>query len=331
MNNLSCSCGDIKHETETLCKPKKDTALSSLSPKDSKWDEHRYQADVVSYIYRYEEEFKRLSDRMNDCSGVLKFRQEVNDDGEFKLKLKRAQFCRVRHCPVCQWRRSLMWQARFYQSLPMLLEKQEKSRWLFLTLTVRNCEIDDLRSNIQNMGKSWQRLIKRKEFTAVKGWLRTTEVTRGKDGSAHPHFHVLLMVQPSYFTKYYIKKSRWIELWQSCLKANYKPNIDVRTVKKLKNDDDKTALDRAVAETLKYAVKPSDMTEDGDWFRELTRQVHQLRFIASGGLLKDILKEDKEENDDLLLQTEEENEEDDDVTLDFSWRGDDRKYRRKNY
>ncbi|WP_170869787.1 protein rep, partial [Shigella sonnei] len=27
-----------------------------------------------------------------------------------RLRLREAHFCRVRHCPVCQWRRSLMWQ-----------------------------------------------------------------------------------------------------------------------------------------------------------------------------------------------------------------------------
>ncbi|MDI4746156.1 protein rep, partial [Salmonella enterica subsp. enterica serovar Kentucky] len=37
----------------------------------------------------------------------------------------------------------------------------------------------------------------RKEFKPVQGWIRTTEVTRGRDGSAHPHFHTLMMVPPS--------------------------------------------------------------------------------------------------------------------------------------
>jgi len=37
-----------------------------------------------------------------------------------------------------------MWQARFYQSLPKLVEEHPKARWMFLTLTVRNCPIDEL-------------------------------------------------------------------------------------------------------------------------------------------------------------------------------------------
>ena len=37
-----------------------------------------------------------------------------------------------------------MWQARFYQSLPKLVTEHPKARWLFLTLTVRNCPITEL-------------------------------------------------------------------------------------------------------------------------------------------------------------------------------------------
>ncbi|MDI5568725.1 protein rep, partial [Salmonella enterica subsp. enterica serovar Kentucky] len=44
------------------------------------------------------------------------------------------------------------------------------------------------------------RMKDRKEFKPVQGWIRTTEVTRGRDGSAHPHFHTLMMVPPSMFT-----------------------------------------------------------------------------------------------------------------------------------
>ncbi|GAB5853628.1 hypothetical protein JMUB7538_27340 [Staphylococcus aureus] len=37
-----------------------------------------------------------------------------------------------------------MWQARFYQALPKIVVDYPSSRWLFLTLTVRNCEIGEL-------------------------------------------------------------------------------------------------------------------------------------------------------------------------------------------
>ena len=68
------------------------------------------------------------------------------------------------------------------------------------------------------MNKAWQRLIQRKLFPAI-GWLRSTEVTRGKDGSAHPHFHCLLLVSSSYFSgKGYLKQNDWVEMWRSSLR-----------------------------------------------------------------------------------------------------------------
>jgi len=228
-----------------------------------------------------------------------------------------------------------MWQARFYDALPALVEEHPKARWLFLTLTVRNCEITELGETLTAMNAAWQRLIKRREFRPVLGWIRTTEVTRGQDGSAHPHFHALLMVPPSWFKgSAYVKQARWVELWQACARLNYAPNVDVRTVKPRARSgeacaDVAVALQGAVKETLKYSTKPGDMTADSEWFLELTRQTHRRRFIATGGALKNVLKVDDETDDDLALVDGPAAGEDDGSRLAFSWRRADRRYRRE--
>lgn len=330
-----CVNYDSHSNTKTTSAPQ----LTTYSPRDKPWDIHRGQCDDVTGIYTANIEFERYADRMASCSGILHFGWDTcQETGESSLKLRQAQFCRVRHCPVCQWRRSLMWQARFYQALPGIVEKHPKARWLFLTLTVRNCGITELGGTLTAMNQAWQRLIKRKEFKPVLGWIRTTEVTKGKDGSAHPHFHALVMVPPSWFTgKSYVKHSRWVDLWQGCLKAPYSPNVDVRTVKPRVGsgstgsplESTVAALQGAVAETLKYSTKPEDMTDDGDadgWFLELTRQTHKRRFIATGGALKDVLKLDNETDDDLIGQSDETAEEG--PKLAFKWKGGERHYLR---
>lgn len=269
--------------------------LSVISPKDQPWDAHKAMSDRVAVIYAQDAEFRRLGARVLDCSGFLVFGRIADQEtGELSLKLRGAQFCRVRHCPVCQWRRSMMWQAKFYQSLPAVQAAYPGARWLFLTLTIKNCPVDALRADLKAMNEAWNRLRLRSEFKPVAGWVRTTEVTRGADGSAHPHFHVLLMVRPSYFTgQYYVSHARWVELWRDCARLGYSPVVDIRTVK--------GDLSKAVQETLKYAVKPADMEADSAWLLELTRQLHKLRFIATGGVLKDIFKsEDKITNEDLI-------------------------------
>ncbi|WP_253821784.1 protein rep, partial [Salmonella enterica] len=159
------------------------------------WDAHRSVSDGVGGIYLLAAEYERYGARMAACGGLLRFGwSTLKETGETRLRLREAHFCRVRHCPVCQWRRSLMWQARFYQSLPRIVADYPNARWMFLTLTVRNCAIEELGETLSRMNTAFQRLKERKEFLPVQGWIRTTEVARGSDGSAHPHCHTLMLV-----------------------------------------------------------------------------------------------------------------------------------------
>lgn len=307
------------------------TYLTDYNQKDAPWDTHRAQADEVGGIYAGVIEFEKYAQRIAECSGVLRFGWQTQlDTGESRLRLREAHFCRVRHCPVCQWRRTLMWQARFYQAMPKLAEEYPKARWLFLTLTVRNCDIKDLRETLKHMNASWQRLKDRKEFKHVTGWVRSTEVTRGKDGSAHPHFHTLMMVPPSMLSgKNYVKQSKWVELWGDCLRADYAPNVDVRVVKAKKGQDEAEALRAAAAETLKYSTKPTDMIGDDKWFLELTRQTYKMRFLASGGSLKNVLRIDEESNQDLIIADDgTPSAIDEPHLLGFNWRENEKRYKR---
>ena len=294
--------------------------LSDLSERDKPWDKHRGNSDKVAGYYRNTEEFRKYAERIDCCSLLLDFCLVVEKQ-EYKLKLDMARFCRVRHCPVCQWRRSLMWKARAYKILPFIVEAYPKCRWLFLTLTVCNCNIVDLRDTLQWMNKSWQRIVQRKKFPAI-GWIRSTEVTKGENGSAHPHFHCLLLVKPSYFTKYYIKQNEWVELWKNSLRVDYDPVVDIRAVKQ---DHCPSEL---IPEILKYSVKESDLVADREWFLELTRQMYKMRTVATGGVLKQYLKQLEQEPKDLIgkYETKAEDEINEGHIL-FNWRSEDKKYK----
>jgi plasmid rolling circle replication initiator protein Rep len=308
--------------------------LTDFNPDDKPWDTHKDQSRDVSGIYKTITEFESYASRMHDCGGLLGFGWS-NDvtSGESKLRLREAHFCRCRYCPVCQWRRALMWQARFYQALPKIVESHQSARWVFLTLTIRNCKITDLGATVTAMNAAFAKLKDRKEFKPVLGWVRTTEVTRGVDGSAHPHFHTLMMVKASFFNRNYVKQSRWVEVWAECLRVNYLPSVDIRTVKakpSKKNPDIGLVenLQSAVSETLKYAVKPSDMVVDPAWFLELTKQSHKRRFVATGGILKNILKLADETDADLALADSDNLAEDDGSRIAFDWASEKKKYKR---
>ncbi|MDT9071493.1 protein rep, partial [Escherichia coli] len=80
--------------------------------------------------------------------------------------------------------RALMWEARFYQAPPNTVGDHPSPRWLFLTLTVRDCEIGELGAVLTAMNAAFRRMEKRKELSPAPGWIRATEATRPKDGSA---------------------------------------------------------------------------------------------------------------------------------------------------
>lgn len=306
-----------------------DFYLSEFSPRDKPWDIHRSEAEQVSDRYR-NTDFHEYSKRIDDCSMLLLFILKAASDAEdLRLKLQAARFCRVRHCPVCQWRRSLMWRARFFEAIPKVVNDYPKGRFIFLTLTVRNCPIDELRKTLDGMTMAWTRLTQRKIFPA-DGWIKSMEVTKGADNTAHPHFHCLLMVPPSYFSHGYISQAKWTELWKDCLRINYTPVVNVKVVKPkvvTDNGNAKDDLASAVCETLKYGVKPSDLIADKEWLLELTKQLYKTRAIAVGGCFRKYLSE--AEPEDLVHGDEESTDtSENDAKLAFGWNETKKRYRK---
>lgn len=295
-------------------------ALCDLSERDKPWDKHRTNCDVTAGYYQ-SSEFSKYAERMKECSGLLDFRLVPEaKNGVYRLKLAAARFCKVRHCPVCQWRRSLMWKAKAYKILPQVIENYPNYRWLFVTLTVRNCAITELRETLVWMNNAFKRLSELKAFPA-EGYIKTTEVTRGKNppGSAHPHFHVLMLVRPSYFGVNYLSQAKWVQMWRKSLRVDYNPILDVQA---LKPQDSLVGL---LAEVIKYSVKESDLTTDQEWFLELTRQLHHMKAIAVSGVLRDYMRELEQEPEDFIG---EDNQADiDEGHLYFEWKNKQKKYK----
>jgi plasmid rolling circle replication initiator protein Rep len=276
---------------------KASSVLCTLAP-DAKTNKTKSNADNIAALYAKSPVFTRHAKRMTDCSKTIRRLERVNTKTGGVFMTTQAERCRVRHCPVCQRARS---SKLFFQMKPALEQinvENQTYRWVFLTLTVENCAITELRDTIKNMNAAWSRLLKIKELSCVKGWLRNVEVTRGKtdENTAHPHFHILLCVPKHYFTgQYYISQAKFGELWRDALRVDYVPMANVQSVKQLNN---------GIAELTKattYSVKPSELVDENgaDWLHELHKQCDKLRFIASGGLVKQAIAKAKTiENDD---------------------------------
>lgn len=260
------------------------------------WREKKMANEYLAQVYEQINPSK--SKRLRECGDYLVFGKK--SDGSMKLVC--ANSCRVRLCPVCNWRRSL----KIFSHMTAIMEaaKSYKYRYIFLTLTVENCVGEDLSDRITAMMQGFDRFQRRKAVKQVaKGWYRALEITYNKDrGDYHPHFHVILAVNRSYFTntRYYLKQSEWTQLWRESMRLDYNPVCDVR---KIKGDTTK-----AVAETAKYAVKESDyLLQDEDLSREivevLDKALDKRRLIAYGGIFKELHKKlnlDDEVDGDLI-------------------------------
>lgn len=293
----------------------------SSTGKTRPWAVQRLAADYVAMAYDFFDEGKAA--RMRDCAQWLSF---VRTDGG-ALKLHDARFCRVRLCPICQWRRSLKTAAQMYKIIDV--SERQGYKFIFLTLTIKNCCADELDKELTHIIRSFNKLTKYKKFTsAVHGYYRGTEITYNKDTNEyHPHLHCILAVKPSYFTgRLYLSQNAWTEFWKKALGVDYTPIVNVKKC---------YGGTKSVAEACKYCVKPSEMLQLDDWdltvdvVQTLDAAVASRRFIGLGGIFKEIHKQlqlDDMDDGDLVHMDEKEAEERSPEEIFFFWNG-----FRKNY
>lgn len=244
----------------------------------------------------------KKQDKTCKCGDLLVFNYRPTE--EKSLKLSSGSHCHVRYCPRCEWRKSMKQAAILHQNIIYLDDQYE---FVFLTLTQKNCPPEELRSELKRMSEGWHRLQLLKRNKAIKGFFRSMEITKGKDGSTHPHYHAILVVSKSYFNKnYYWSQEKWANEWQRVMRLHYIPIVDVRKVR----DKDKT---KSIAEVIKYSVKDADIFSDHEWFRIVDEQTAGIRKYASGGVLKIKIVEDPEPDDDDLMDNKAEQ-------LFFNWK-----------
>lgn len=286
------------------------------------------------------ESYKRLGYenkyyRVRDCGTFLEFRRYQDQS----LKLNQANFCKVRLCPMCSWRRSL----KIYGQVSKVMDEVSLNNdydFIFLTLTCRNVLGEDLSSTIDILFNAFKKMTKRKRFKqSIKGYFRALEVTHNLDYTSnsfdtyHPHFHIILVVNKSYFDdkRYYISQNEWTEIWKSCLKVDYTPIVDVRRFKDTKGQ----GVSKSIAEVAKYTVKDKDFIVRDDVTMEivetmtddavliLDKALAYRRLTSFGGILKDIHKElnlDDPEDGDLINTDNEEIREDLDYIIErYHW------------
>ena len=253
---------------------------------------------------------QKMNLRIIDCGTFLELL------GDFEMenrKINKANFCKNRFCPMCSWRLA----CKDSLEISILMEHlrcEENKEFIFLTLTTPNVKDDSLEEEIRKYNKAFEKLMKRKEVkTIVKGYIRKLEVTyqkeqyitkdlwkRKKDyyekrglvigdlepnyDTYNPHFHVVIVVNKSYFTDkdYYISRERWLELWQLSTGDKSITQVDVR---KAKSNNHKE-----VYELAKYSAKDSDYLVSRPVFETFYKALKGKQVLVFSGLFKDAHK-----------------------------------------
>ena len=223
------------------------------------------------------------------CCSWLLFRRYVEGS---VLKLHKAEFCRHRLCPTCNWRKSLKLFSQMKEVSARLLQDFPGARYLFLTLTVKNCSGAELAQTIDKMNFGFKLLVNAGKTNAsakavkanLLGYAKAMEIKydaektitpemyaqrkkyyieRGlKAGSANRIRHV-----PSAFSRAahgktvffkgtgYVKQEQWAEIWQDCMKLDYTPQVDIRAIKPNKRATEESAADAAMTAAISETMK----------------------------------------------------------------------------
>ena len=304
-------------------------SLSADSPRDSGFTKWKNRNQILVPLmeaaaeyrcrigdYDLAEKIYGWADAIKGCCLRVQFKR--TDSG--RLRLNRARFCGNRMCLLCSSRKRKKKFARFKKALESV---NVDAKWIFLTLSARNCEVYDLKDGVSFIRKGYNKLVRGSSFNGKGGSLvpdrikdihlgsvLTLEITRRvrKDGSSdcHPHFHGLFLARPDYYPgeDFYVGQDEWVSLWGKALGVNYLPAAYVRFVKSRQYNE--RGFNKDILETFKYGFKPNDFAtkdfnnahifilEDPDYFSyflsEFIKQTQNIHFIQTYGICKDLFK-----------------------------------------
>ncbi|WP_406877829.1 protein rep [Staphylococcus aureus] len=233
---------------------------------------------------------------IEECGTFLSF---VGDKELNKIKMHRGNFCKHRFCPMCAWRKARKDALELSLMMQDIKISYDKA-FIFLTLTTPNVVAERLGDEIKRYNKSFDKLFKRKVVKReVKGYVRKLEITYNeKRDDYHPHFHVLIVVNKSYFTdvKAYLNQKEWLRLWREATGISEITQVDVRRVKEQNSNE--------LYEMAKYTGKDSDYLSNEKVFKVFYESLKGKRAFAYGGLFKEVRKKLKNGDLDYLKEVD---------------------------
>ena len=125
---------------------------------------------------------------------------------------------------MCNWRRSLKMYSQVSQITDKILTTR-KSRFIFVTLTVKNPDAEHLTETLDLMNKGFKYITSKSQTFApaqkfkesLQGYIKATEITyNSKENTYHPHIHCIFKSEQVILQKAILKNL----IGSSCGKSN---------------------------------------------------------------------------------------------------------------
>lgn len=233
-------------------------------------------------------------------------------------RVHRSNSCGNRFCPICTWNKAK--KDAIMISVTMQAIREEKDQeYIFLTLTAPNVESAELKTEIDRFNKAFHKLFKRRNVEKViNGYIRKLEVTYNKErfitedmyknakayfdkrglqvgdnnpnyDTYHPHFHVIMAVNKSYFTsRDYLNQSQWLDMWRECMDDMNITQVDIRKVRSSEKSEN-----GAILEVAKYSAKGDELYYSESVFEIFYKALKGRQLITFNGLFKEYVKKFK--------------------------------------
>lgn len=225
-----------------------------------------------------------VKERIHGCGDFLQF---LSDNEIEHIKLENANFCGNRFCPQCSANKARE-DALQIATMCQFLKETYNYEYIFLTLTAPNIPAEMVGEELKMYYESFKKLFKNKRIKSIcKGYIRKLEMTYNKNrNDFHPHYHVLIAVNKSYFTQssQYISHKEWLNMWR---KAKQDPTIKSVDIQKFKSTED---FFKSVFELSKYIAKDSDYMHSADVFKTFYNNLKGKRMLSFSGCFKNAVK-----------------------------------------
>lgn len=239
----------------------------------------------------------KSAQKLSECGNYLLFKNYFTV-GE--IRLSKMQTCQQHLlCPFCAALRASKSMQKYMDRIIQVMKENKKLKPVMITFTVKNGA--DLKERFHHLMGSFRTLLDRRrdylkkgrgwsEFCKIEGALYSYENTKNqKTGEWHPHIHMFALIED------WIDQEEFAEYWYNLTGDSI--IVDIRRVKPKKGMKKFEALQEAISEVCKYALKFGDLSVEDTW--EAFKVLKGKRLTGSFGLLWGVKVPEKMTDDDL--------------------------------